>query len=139
MAIIIIIKNNSIVIMEIFFHGNHIRFFFFFCGRFDSGSIDFRQCLSQNNRIPNSPFSHHQFTDLTNLIDYSPPSNTMPTNIFHDTDDLNDLNGNKKFIAKRAQIGKRRSFFCVTDRLDFDCRYDKTSNRCSCFVFYVGN
>jgi len=27
-------------------------------------------------------------------------------NIFSESDDLNDPNGNKKFIAKRAQIGK---------------------------------
>jgi hypothetical protein len=55
----------------------------------------------------NSPFSHHQFTDLTNLIDYSPPSTTPHDHmhIFHDADDMHDPSGNKKFIAKRAQIG----------------------------------
>jgi hypothetical protein len=35
----------------------------------------------------------------------------MSTNIFHDSDDLNDLNGNKKFIAKRAQIGNQISIY----------------------------
>lgn len=64
----------------------------------------------------NSPFSHHQFTDLTNLIDYSPPSNSITTsqdhiNIFSESDDSNDPSGNKKFIAKRAQIGKINLFF----------------------------
>jgi tRNA A37 threonylcarbamoyladenosine dehydratase len=29
-------------------------------------------------------------------------------NIFTDSDDINDSNGNKKFIAKRAQIGKNK-------------------------------
>jgi hypothetical protein len=62
----------------------------------------------------NSPFSHHQFTDLTNLIDYSPPSNSMTIshdhmNIFPESDDINDPNGNKKFIAKRAQIGRTKT------------------------------
>jgi len=76
------------------------------------GNFLSRHCLSQNNRTMNSPFSHHQFTDLTNLIDYSPPSNSMPMNIFHDSDDLNDQNGNKKFIAKRAQIDMTKQ---VTD------------------------
>lgn len=91
-----------------------------FLGKIDRDSFEMmnirwdfsRQCLTQNNRTTTSPFSHHhhhQFTDLTNLIDYSPPSNNnMSTNIFHDSDDLNDTNGNKKFIAKRAQIGKFR-------------------------------
>lgn len=73
--------------------------------------MNFRHCLPQNNRAINSPFSHQQFTDLTNLIDYSPPSTSMTTshdhmNMFSDSDDTNDLNGSKKFIAKRAQIGK---------------------------------
>jgi len=96
--------------MEIIFHGKNsvvskiIEFSFF------------RHCLSQNNRTVNSPFSHHQFTDLTNLIDYSPPSNSLTTshdhmNIFSDSDDINDSNGNKKFIAKRAQIGKN-NYYC---------------------------
>jgi hypothetical protein len=71
------------------------------------GNFLSRPYLAPNNRTINSPFSHHQFTDLTNLIDYSPPSN-----IFHDSDDLNDLNGNKKFIAKRAQIDMTKQ---VTD------------------------
>jgi hypothetical protein len=34
-------------------------------------------------------------------------------NIFSDSDDINDSNGNKKFIAKRAQIGKRKLLFCL--------------------------
>ena len=60
----------------------------------------------------NSPFSHPQFTDLTNFVDYSPPSNSMTAshdhmNILPDFDDTNDSNGNKKFIAKRAQIGNK--------------------------------
>lgn len=64
----------------------------------------------------NSPFSHHQFADLTNLIDYSPPSTSMSTsheqmNIFSDSDDANDPTGSKKFIAKRAQIGKATARF----------------------------
>ncbi|CAF0988412.1 unnamed protein product [Rotaria sp. Silwood1] len=75
------------------------------------GNFLTRHCLSQNNRTMNSPFSHQQFTDLTNLIDYSPPSNSM-TNIFSESDDTNDLNGNKKFIAKRAQIDMTKQ---VTD------------------------
>ncbi|CAF1044958.1 unnamed protein product [Rotaria sordida] len=76
------------------------------------GNFLTRHCLSQNNnRAINSPFSHQQFTDLTNLIDYSPPSNSM-TNIFSEPDDINDLNGNKKFIAKRAQIDMTKQ---VTD------------------------
>ncbi|CAF1021825.1 unnamed protein product [Rotaria sordida] len=76
------------------------------------GNFLTRHCLSQNNnRTINSPFSHQQFTDLTNLIDYSPPSNSM-TNIFSEPDDINDLNGNKKFIAKRAQIDMTKQ---VTD------------------------
>lgn len=64
-------------------------------------------CLSQNTRTNSSPFSQQQFTDLTNLIDYSPP-----TNIYSESDDLNDPNGNKKFIAKRAQIDMTKQ---VTD------------------------
>lgn len=76
--------------------------------------ILFRYGLSQNTRPINTAFSHHQFTDLTNLIDYSPPSNSMLTshdqmnNLFTDSDDLTDPTGNKKFIAKRAQIGKNK-------------------------------
>ncbi len=86
----------------------------------------------------NSPFSHHQFTDLTNLIDYSPPSNSMPTNIFSDSDDINDPHGNKKFIAKRAQIGKTYfSFHSQIELISCVFRYDETSDRCSCFIFYV--
>ena len=97
-----------------------------------------RQCLTQNNRTTTSPFSHHhQFADLTNLIDYSPPSTSMSTNIFHDSDDLNDPSGNKKFIAKRAQIGNFRRQGIRIERIVFNCRYDKTSDRCSCFVFHV--
>ncbi len=94
--------------MEIFFPGKNM----FFCIKIYWFS--FRHCLSQqNNRTINSPFSHHQFTDLTNLIDYSSSSNSITTshdhmNIFTDSDDINDSNGNKKFIAKRAQIGKNK-------------------------------
>ena len=70
-----------------------------------------------------SPFSQHQFTDLTNLIDYSPPSTSIPSSLINqdpmlmysgsnlDSDDTMDPNGNRKFIAKRAQIGKRNCFF----------------------------
>ncbi|CAF3438078.1 unnamed protein product [Rotaria socialis] len=82
------------------------------------GNFLTRNCLSQNNRTMNSPFSHQQFTDLTNLIDYSSASsNSMTTshdhmNMFSDTDDASDLNGNKKFIAKRAQIDMTKQ---VTD------------------------
>jgi hypothetical protein len=59
----------------------------------------------------NSPYSHHPCTDVTNLIDYSPPSSSIRTShdhmrMFTDSDDNTDQNGNKKFIAKRAQIGK---------------------------------
>ncbi|CAF1103511.1 unnamed protein product [Adineta steineri] len=76
-----------------------------------------RHCLPQTTRTMHSPFSHHQFTDLTNLIDYSPPSTSLTTshdhmNIFSDSDDTNDSNGNKKFIAKRAQIDMTKQ---VTD------------------------
>lgn len=71
------------------------------------GNLLSRHCLSQNTRTNNSPFSQHQFTDLTNLIDYSPP-----TNMFTESDDLNDPTGNKKFIAKRAQIDMTKQ---VTD------------------------
>lgn len=73
--------------------------------RFSFDCFACRHCLSQNNtRTNSSPFSQHQFTDLTNLIDYSPP-----TNMFTESDDLNDPSGNKKFIAKRAQIGIRKT------------------------------
>lgn len=97
----------------------------------------FRQCLTQNNRTSNSPFSHHhhhQFTDLTNLIDYSPPSTSMSTNIFHDSDEINDANGNKKFIAKRAQIGKNNKeniMALIRSGIWFvssSSRYDQTSD-----------
>lgn len=57
-------------------------------------------------------------------------------NIFSDIDDPNELNANKKFIAKRAQIGTKR--FLIPKKFQFfTFRYDKTSNRCSCFIFYV--
>lgn len=106
----VIIKNNNIVIMEIFFLGNNFNLISFVILIFLFFSL--RQYLSQNNRTITSPFSQHQFTDLTNLIDYSPPSNSISTsqdhmNIYSESDDLNDPNGNKKFIAKRAQIGKK--------------------------------
>ncbi|CAF1654590.1 unnamed protein product, partial [Adineta ricciae] len=76
-----------------------------------------RHCLSQNTRSINTPFSHHQFTDLTNLIGYSPPSTSIATshdhmNMFSDSDDMNDPTGSKKFIAKRAQIDMTKQ---VTD------------------------
>lgn len=84
-----------------------------------------RHCLSQNHpasshRSGNAPFSHHQFTDLTNLIDYSPPSTSTtsqdPMLMFSssnlDSDDALDSNGNRKFIAKRAQIDMTKQ---VTD------------------------
>jgi hypothetical protein len=43
----------------------------------------------------------------------------MSTNIFHDSDDLNDLNGNKKFIAKRAQIGNQISVLFLIEKFIF--------------------
>jgi hypothetical protein len=43
----------------------------------------------------------------------------MSTNIFHDSDDLNDLNGNKKFIAKRAQIGNQISVLFFIEKFIF--------------------
>jgi len=81
------------------------------------GNFLSRHCLSQNARSINNPFPHHQFADLTNLIDYSPPSTSISTshdhmNIFSDSDDANDPTGSKKFIAKRAQIDMTKQ---VTD------------------------
>jgi hypothetical protein len=46
-------------------------------------------------------------------------------NIFTDSDDINDLNGNKKFIAKRAQIGKiKLNIYFKSSIVFFLYRYD---------------
>lgn len=83
-----------------------------------------RHCSTQNHRSTTTPFSQQQFTDLTNLIDYSPPQTSIHSSLIHqdsigqfsssniDSEDINDPSGNRKFIAKRAQIDMTKQ---VTD------------------------